>query len=1316
MPFYLLIMMMMSLFLVLSMGAIVDPVHWIGSNTQSDPFAPNWELHCRTANFNNVYVGAKLVVKVTKADISPSSPTQHLANLNLSVNRNDVVRGSDPVLVEGAAVQIDYSVQTDDLVEFSVTLFDSSFDLGGFVVRYSIFSPVYVELQFYSSVTTIDDWELISTYHHSGMSPYSQSPLPPLSWEKHPTDNYQYIGQLFQIQNGFFHLDQTALIFADKSYSNPVLLPSPEQLIAFPELSSATITIEEVLEPEIRLWLKFDAVPPALQSLKFSLTSTTPFDSVDNTIRIFPVLRTQRLVPNNGFISQKSFLQIPISQPSNQNALVSISPSSSGINNVKLQFQIYTIPNIVEQVALVPSALTNLIFLKTCAVSADSPNTQVSFVNGSTTSRFWWNFLIQSSSTVSSVVLIECQALTSSFVRTYSQSSLLKESLFDFKGRMFSPPQSLSTRRELLQPLYENTAPYSYTMTSSYSSRIRTYTDLLGNSHSFPGSVHSITIKFPGLFAHSTVRMTFPNHLHITGASFAHQSTPTFVPSAQVLDPTGLVNTPLSPPSPIPTIPIDIISEDDETTTWLMLFSGSVWVDMTFTFDVYRPMSKEDTVAVTDGLVYVDSNSQPIPPDSDQFYFGVVKHSSLSTLDSEVVPGLDRYLDIPIENMPLNLPPSISTPIFYNYVTPTQGGGKTAFFFYLSQIPKQPQDPLSPYNSAKTVLYANQDLYLVIRAQWKPDFMLINIKSPPGFTTAGISDSTIRLRVVEDIEVSLESPLSFLVSILWKTPSRIAITPTFDFTAITPNAPALVVPLSISFAAPLVSYSTKIQWTPISPQNQLSLTFNHPTSHVLSSAVGEFFINSNHKIDLMITFGSEVISTSNVPEIFIIRLFQYSTTQNKPSLPPLLLGTVQSSDYSLDENGIMTLSLDYAALAGSLSLVKFAYLELSYTFPDESALPLDPAVSDHTQVSLSPLFTILPDCLAPTGLGDVLQSSNWKSNCGSYGKCSIDGKCQCDPKHFGQFCETQVDLCANKNCNSQNTAGCDNEGGCVCKPDWAGAQCSVLQTCLAQSNLSCSGVNGVLIPNDQKCGNKCQCSSNWMGSSCQLCSLQCQNQGKPFKKCDKCGCVAGFTGETCQCQHVVGYVQINAYSKSILDYVALIPPSGDSSSLESNFQSLSLFFSYVTLYNELTAHFISEMGLDPQSGSIIDFGQITSSSIGHGLILDLKTTPIQLENVAAFRTEFSVSIRFGCDEYNAIDSLDEITAKWDRMIGGFIQSVVIQDNFIFFDNSAIVSELNPGEPTIPTDPYVEPRPNTGVVVNHIGAITTILAFVAFFAM
>jgi hypothetical protein len=188
-----------------------------------------------------------------------------------------------------------------------------------------------------------------------------------------------------------------------------------------------------------------------------------------------------------------------------------------------------------------------------------------------------------------------------------------------------------------------------------------------------------------------------------------------------------------------------------------------------------------------------------------------------------------------------------------------------------------------------------------------------------------------------------------------------------------------------------------------------------------------------------------------------------------------------------------------------------------------------------------------------------------------------------------------------------------------------------------------------------------------------------------FKQCDKCGCDTGFTGSNCQCRGVTGSIVINGYSLYYLDYASLLTTSNGKTIIpQSTLTSLLALQSYNSLYNAITNHVINEMDLDHQLSVTFKLGEIGLPSLDKSASLGIQsmtTSPIDTIT-KQYPTKLTVTILFGCNEFNPSYTNDQIRTKWNDMVENLATSVMVRDNFVLF-NDNIQNNLNDIDNTLP---------------------------------
>ena len=137
--------------------------------------------------------------------------------------------------------------------------------------------------------------------------------------------------------------------------------------------------------------------------------------------------------------------------------------------------------------------------------------------------------------------------------------------------------------------------------------------------------------------------------------------------------------------------------------------------------------------------------------------------------------------------------------------------------------------------------------------------------------------------------------------------------------------------------------------------------------------------------------------------------------------------------------------------------------------------------------------------------------------CSGHGTCDTkSGKCNCDPKYTGDYCDTV-------SCDCSGVGTCDETGKCKCPVNYDGTKCEKCKDgwsgdgCTIKKCIDCSD-NGT-------CGTdgKCACKTDrWHGDNCELCGGVWS--GAPT--CDKCGCKNdGTCNEDGSCKCIGNYEQ-----------------------------------------------------------------------------------------------------------------------------------------------------------------------------------------------
>jgi hypothetical protein len=354
-----------------------------------------------------------------------------------------------------------------------------------------------------------------------------------------------------------------------------------------------------------------------------------------------------------------------------------------------------------------------------------------------------------------------------------------------------------------------------------------------------------------------------------------------------------------------------------------------------------------------------------------------------------------------------------------------------------------------------------------------------------------------------------------------------------------------------------------------------------------------------------------------------------------------------------------------------LTLSTVSYIIKDKTILTDTVTIALPATLAANKVFLTMRFPATPTNLTPviisTGLFTTLSSCY--NTCQNQGVCSPSShKCICPSGFDGELCSNPIPIIepSCQLCDKTHTESCSGNNNCVCKAGFGGLYCSVPKVCEALSNAQCNSPYGFLKPNESQsdCTTECQCLSHWVGSACQTCAMQCQNNGQRYKQCDKCGCMAGFTGEFCQCKSVNGYIMINGYNAVLEQFFSLLNQLGlnISSKLPSYFDEFVSFHS--SLQEEVRQALAEMMEIDTTSVVL---------KVGKDMTKEANTT-------------FGLTFTYSCDIANPTVDTDGMSKKWSTMLGKLLTNEVILKYFTFEKDATIVEkpDLTPIDDTLPS--------------------------------
>lgn len=294
-------------------------------------------------------------------------------------------------------------------------------------------------------------------------------------------------------------------------------------------------------------------------------------------------------------------------------------------------------------------------------------------------------------------------------------------------------------------------------------------------------------------------------------------------------------------------------------------------------------------------------------------------------------------------------------------------------------------------------------------------------------------------------------------------------------------------------------------------------------------------------------------------------------------------------------------------------------------------------------------------------------------------------ECQTPPFYEPPLPPAPVSRCVA--CVDANVDHCDEAHPtqpCQCKSGWEGQNCNEPTQCHAETEEKC-GTRGFLPTTTQTSPNglvseicdvaktHCTCYNSFIGSSCELCGLDCNGHGKPYKACDRCGCDEGWTGAQCNCRGEIGYVTINLYNESVRITRGRLSPTNTKP------ESITV--------EHTTPGFKSDI-LEPNGYGLWLLGKqiypqlvqhLTNAADGK---YKFEMTPLDTNE---YHTHFKFEITYGCDEANPqINNLDQLEELWNDFVLGFVNFDVIKNNFsLHIDPKVIDHSLEPIAATLP---------------------------------
>jgi len=608
-------------------------------------------------------------------------------------------------------------------------------------------------------------------------------------------------------------------------------------------------------------------------------------------------------------------------------------------------------------------------------------------------------------------------------------------------------------------------------------------------------------------------------------------------------------------------------------------------------------------------------------------------------------------------------------------------------------------------------IFRKDDIFrLTIADEYASEFEFRSTVTDSYFGNTSMSIQISTVKALQDIILD-GAPRMVAISILWKNPSPKLTKPSISIDYIPYDSPSTVYTFANGYpgfyAAIVPGLSTHSLTARIQPDPNTVSKVSIPvdiietvdtgicTVHNISPPSSKLVLNSNQQLEATIVFGPS-IQDHNAPKSILYSFQYYPIASDKIPTETFARSKFDLPiGYTIPADRTLTVPIDLSLLTKSLDLV---FVEVTFEFSETEELGTS---SSYQQYFSSSLFSVVSSCLSPIDaetVSEIVNVEEWKSMCGSNGICGIYGTCLCDVNFAGDLCQNALDLCRFNDCVQQQTKGCNADATCSCESGWGGEQCQVSDRCAAISLKQCSKNNGFVIPDSEAaggCGTKCQCNNDWVGDQCETCSLQCQNGGKYFKNCDKCGCQKGFSGDNCQCRSVIGTIIFNAFNREHSKYSSLFfDKNGNQLTPQLTTSTLPILIDYNDIYNKFIAYFVSAMKLDVQSELEVRFGQTCyvlgdTEAIKPSLMIDI----VQVRSASPdetgqfFPTKMTLEMTFGCEGNNKNDDSSSIEKKWTQMLEELPRDEFILNNLVFFDGKTPVEsgELVQIDDTLPPD-------------------------------